>query len=257
MSLLSSVQQQANRSGLNLVGLIDAQRFDRCEPVEQRSSALQPGCGTIVVLATAGKFGLSFQRQGGRVPAEMSDQAVDEWAMAGAAETARLLSRQGLRPQVLDARKPRMNIGHLAEAAGFGVISPVSGLLLHPEFGPWIRVRAALLLPGKPFGAVKESSIVEHFQPCCACQRPCIVACPSAVHDGEGNTDRAKCADHRDRDGCLSGCLSRIACPIGVEHADSEGVVAHAHSVSRRTMRRWFGLGWWRAVPRMFRGAPR
>ena len=258
MSLLSSVQQQATRNGLNLVGLVAAERFDSCQPREQRSSSLQPGCGTIVVLATAGKrLWLEFQRQGRQFPKSMSDEAADELAMAGAASIAEELSRGGHRARLLDARRPRMNFGQLAEAAGFGVVSPVSGLFLHPEYGPWVRMRAALLVPGTPFGEIADASIVDHFQPCCTCLRPCIAACPSAVYDGEGNSDRERCAGHRHQGGCLSGCHSRIACPIGVEHGDAEGFMVHAHSMSRRTMQRWFGLGWWRIVPRRFRGAPR
>ena len=258
MSLLSSAQQQATRNGLNLLGLVDAQRFDSCQPRELRSSSLQPGCGTIMVLATAGKsLWLEFQRQGRHLPKTMSEETVDELAMAGATAIAGELLENGHQAKVMDARKPRMNFSQLAEAAGFGIVSPVSGLFLHPEYGPWVRVRAALLLPGTPFGAIADASVVERFQPCCTCQRPCIAVCPSAVHDGEGNSDRARCAGHRHQGGCLSGCHSRIACPIGVEHADAEGSMVHAHSMSHRTMQRWFGLGLWRIVPRRFRGAPR
>lgn len=258
MPLLSTVQQLAARNGLNLLGLVDAQRFDGCQPRELRSATLQPGCGTIVVLATAGKsMWLEFERQGRRPPADLSDNEVDELALAGATGIQAELRGQGLAVELVDARKPRLNFGQLAEAAGFGVVSPVSGLFLHPDYGPWVRMRAALLVPGKPFGEVQNASIVEQFQPCCTCKRPCIAACPSAVHDGEGNSDRARCAGHRHQGGCQSGCHSRIACPIGAEHADADGPQVHVHSMSLRTMQRWFGLGWWRMVPRMFRGAPR
>jgi epoxyqueuosine reductase len=258
MSLLHSAQRHAARHGLNLFGLVDAKRFDNCQPREQRSSSLQSDCGTIVVLATAGRsLRFEFQRQGRQMPEVMTEEQVDELALAGAASLAAELAKQGLRAKVVDARRSSLNMGQLAEAAGFGIVSPVSRLLLHPQYGPWLRVRAAVLLPGHPFGEVADASIADCFRPCCNCAKPCIVVCPSAVHDGAGNTDRARCAGHRHRGGCASGCHSRMACPIGAEHADAEGQVVHAHSITLRTVQRWFGLGWWRMVPRVFRGGPR
>jgi len=258
MTLLRSAQQQAARNGLNLFGLVDARRFDACQAREQRSSSVQPNCGTIVVLGTAGRSSwIEYQRQGRQIPVGMSDDQIDELAMGGANALVDVFLQHGLQARVIDARKPRINFGQLAEAAGFGVVSPVSGLLLHPEFGPWVRVRAAVLLPGQPFGEVADASIAERFRPCCGCLKPCVAACPGAVHDGFGNTDRGGCADHRHRGGCEAGCHSRMACPVGAEHADVVAPRLHAHSIGRRTMQRWFGLGWWRIVPRMFRGGPR
>ncbi|MFT4515062.1 MAG: hypothetical protein ACI89X_002001 [Planctomycetota bacterium] len=258
MSLLHSVQQQASRNGLNLFGLVDAKRFDGCQPREQRTDAVQPDCGTIMVFGTAGRsLRFESQRQDRQIPQSMTDDQVDELAVAGAMSAVADLSQHGVRGQLLDARRPRINFGQLAEAAGFGIVSPVSGLLLHPEFGPWVRVRAAVLLPGQPFGAIVDASITDRFRPCSSCQKPCVAACPSAVHDGLGNTDPGRCADSRNRGGCDTGCHSRMACPVGAEHADQAGPMLHAHSVGLRTMQRWFGLGWWRMVPRMFRGRPR
>jgi len=258
MSLLSCLQERASRNGLNLVGLVDAQRFDRCQPRERRVSSIAPSCGTIVVLGTAGRaFWLEIARQGGRMPERLDSDTVDELAVAGVRSVADGLQEGGVASRVLDARRPTLHLGQLAEAAGFGIVSPVSGMLLHPEYGPWLRVRAALLLDGHPFGEVPDASITDRFHPCCSCDKPCVSACPPSVHDGFGKTDRGRCAKHRHDGGCGSGCQSRLACPIGSEHRDGDGPTLHAHSIGRRTMQRWFGLGIWRVVPRFLRGAPR
>jgi hypothetical protein len=258
MSLLHSVQQQASRNGLNLFGLVDAKRFDGYQPREQRTGAVQSGCGTIMVLGTAGRsLSSEFSRQGRLVPQSMTDNQVDDLAVAGATAVVTDLCQRGVRGRLVDARRPRINFGQLGEAAGFGIVSPVSGLLLHPEFGPWVRVRAAVLLPGQPFGTITDASITDRFRPCYSCLKPCIAACPSAVHDGMGDSDRSRCADSRYRGGCEAACHSRLACPVGSEYADQGGPMLHAHSVGLHTMKRWFGLGWWRMVPRMFRGGPR
>ena len=258
MSLLHSVQQHASRHGLNLCGLVDPKRFDNCQPREQRTDAVESGCGTILVLGTAGRSLLADDSRRSHLASQsMTDDQVDDLAAAGATAVVSDLSQRGVRGRLVDARWPRINFGQLGEAAGFGIVSPVSGLLLHPEFGPWVRVRAAVLLPGLPFGSVVDASITDRFRPCCNCLKPCIAACPSAVHDGMGKSDRDRCAVSRHDGGCVSGCYSRIACPVGSEHADLGRPMLHSHSVGLRTLQRWFGLGWWRVVPRMFRGGPR
>ncbi|MFZ9880394.1 MAG: 4a-hydroxytetrahydrobiopterin dehydratase, partial [Phycisphaerales bacterium] len=35
--------------------------------------------------------------------------------------------------------------------------------------------------------------------------------------------DRARCADHRNLGVCADACSSRVACPLGSEHADHAG----------------------------------
>jgi epoxyqueuosine reductase len=257
MSLLRSSIQEAARNGLNLFGLVDAKRFDSCQPREQRCCALRHDCGTIVVLGSAGRqHWLGFTNQRQMTTPVTADEQVDELLAAGVRDLVAFFARHGLVAKVVDARKPTINFGRLAEAAGFGIVSPVSGMLLHPEFGPWLRVRAAVLLPGMPFGPIPDASIADRFRPCCNCPKPCVSACPGAVHDGVGTSDRARCADHRHRGGCETGCHSRMACPIGAEHADQAAPHAHAHTIARRTMQRWYGLGWWRIVPRILRGGP-
>ncbi|MFN3241735.1 MAG: hypothetical protein ACE37K_09510 [Planctomycetota bacterium] len=258
MSLLGPLQQRAARNGLNLFGLVDAQRFDGCQPCEQRSTSVLPGCGTILVLGTAGQsFWLEFQRQGRGLSERPTCEEVEELVASSVDAVADELEQAGLRWTKVDARWPRLNFGRLAEAAGFGIVSPVSGMLLNPTYGPWLRVRAALLIEGRPFGQVDDASITDRFKPCCTCDRPCVEACPPKVHVDLGRADRERCASHRDDGGCETGCGSRKACPIGTEHADGDGMPLHAHTIDRRTLQRWYGLGWWRFVPRAFRGGPR
>ncbi|MGB3969947.1 MAG: hypothetical protein WBO45_24650, partial [Planctomycetota bacterium] len=149
----------------------------------------------------------------------------------------------------------KLHAGRLGEAAGFGIVSPVSGLLLHPEFGPWVRVRGALLLRGHPFGEVADASLAETFHPCCGCPRPCLSACPASVSDGLGHHDLVRCASHRHGGGCIDECSTRRACPVGAQHRDSEAD-SHRHTYELASMRRWAGFGVWRFVPARWRGGP-
>ncbi|MFK7741733.1 MAG: hypothetical protein AB8H80_15550 [Planctomycetota bacterium] len=259
MSLLRSVQERAARNGLNLFGLVRASRYDSCQPSELRSRSVQPDCGTIVVLGTGGRaFWSEFHEQQGYLPSGIDGDAADEIAAAGVQSVAERLASEGYAVRAVDARSRGLGFAQLAEDAGFGIISPVSGMLIHPKFGPWVRVRGALLLPGEPFGNIPDASIAETFKPCCTCRdRPCVTACPPMVHDEVRGADRQKCADHRVGGGCGTGCSSRMACPIGQEHADGSGPTLHAHTVGLRTLQRWFGLGWWRMVPKRLRSMRR
>jgi len=249
---LEQMRVRGAAAGLNLLGAVDRVRFDASEPKERRVAAVAPRCGTIVVLGTGGRWFAS--RRG--------DACGDGGSVASATSRAAEALAETLRPHGIVVRVLRFDDGgrvsaaRLGEAAGFGTVSPVSGLLLHPQFGPWLRVRAALLIDGRPFGDVPDASIAESFRPCCTCARPCLAACPAGVSDGLGHHDLAACGTHRHRGGCASECASRAACPLGAEHRDSPQDGVHAHTFELPTLQRWFGLGAWRAVPKPWRGGP-
>lgn len=254
-SLLPMLRANAAGAGLNLLGLVDRARFDAGEPKERRVAAMVRGCDTIVVLASAGRWVPPAAPTPAAPTPTQHPVALAAWADAGAMQVAAVLRASGTACSVITFRGAcRVNAARLGEAAGFGTVSPVAGLLLHPEFGPWLRVRAAVLCEGHPFGPLPEASIAEQFQPCCSCSRPCVSACPASVHDGLGHHDLAGCASHRDRDGCTSGCASRLACPLGSEHRDRGDEDTHRHTFELTTMRRWFGIGVWRFVPKPMRG---
>ena len=236
--LLHEVREFAAQRGLNVFGLVDARRFDASQPCDARAAALMAGCGTIVVLATGGKAAASVATR------------------TGCFETAALLQEHGIRLRVVVIGvEARLRVGCLGEAAGFGTVSPVSGLLVHPVYGPWLRLRSVLLLEGMPFGPIPEASISERFQPCGPCARPCVPACPASTFDGAGQHDLAGCAEHRHVGGCASGCSVRVACPVGAEHREAALGGTTGHVLPLRAMRRWFGLGIWRFVPGVLRAS--
>jgi epoxyqueuosine reductase QueG len=105
---------------------------------------------------------------------------------------------------------------HLAECAGLGRRS-VAGVLVHPVFGPWIALRAAILLPAV---VVAERAVPEDFDPCPSCvERACMPACPVGAVGPQG-WDVPRCAAHRvsDPGACATRCEARFMCVIGREH---------------------------------------
>lgn len=247
-SSLILVRDQAARAGINLFGLVDAARFDRCQPKERRLGNVLRGCGTALVLGTAGRGLLQNQAESSSGP-----QNGEARALAAVRATAIASRAAGPCTLVLAGAGAPVNFARLGEAAGFGTVSPVSGLFLHPEFGPWLRVRAALLFPGQPFGAIPEASIADRFHPCCSCARPCLAACPAAALDGAGGQHAGHCEQHRLEGGCEQVCCSRHACPLGAAHRDAPEVPLHGHDCpAKRRVFRVFA--WLRRVTLVVRG---
>jgi len=93
------------------------------------------------------------------------------------------------------------------------------GILIHPDFGLWHAYRGALAFADRldlPQGARRPS-------PCDSCiERPCLSGCPVGAFS-PGGYDVAGCRGHvagvRGTACRGQGCLARLACPIGREHA--------------------------------------
>lgn len=98
-------------------------------------------------------------------------------------------------------------------ATGQASISPL-GLAIHPRYGLWFALRAALLFPEHlPLDAAPAPS------PCLTClDQPCLTTCPVNAFDGATYAADA-CRDHLDTPAgadCMSdGCRARRACPVG------------------------------------------
>lgn len=254
--LLTSMREHAARSGLNLFGAVDAERFDGSQPAERRLARFLPGCGAAVVLGSGGRelWSRIVERDGVPQPPSPRRHPVRDHARRCLQELEAMAAAQGLsaRAAVPGAGRP-LNYPQMAEAAGFGTVSPVIGTLLHPDYGPWVSVVGVLAFEGNPFGALPDASLVDRFQPCCGCPRPCLDACPVGVHDGEGNSELHVCASHRHAGNCHDGCSVRRACPVGSDHRYGPQEEHHRQMHRLFALRRMFGLGAWRLVPRFLR----
>jgi len=105
----------------------------------------------------------------------------------------------------------------LSHQAGMGHHSKL-GLLLHPEWGPWMGLRAACFTTEHiaPTGPRTDAN------PCDACPAPCADACHGGVIS-EAGIDIRGCAAFHVRTGesgpCASRCDARRACPVGASRA--------------------------------------
>jgi epoxyqueuosine reductase QueG len=258
-ALLDSCRTCARGHAFDLFGVVDAAAFDRCQPQGRRACDLVEGAGTVVVLGHGGPdFWRHIEHVAGPIGrARPGYDPIDAFSRQSAEDLVAILRRAGqVAATVLPSDKRALNFLQLGEEAGFGTISPAIGLLIHPRYGPWISLRAAVVIAGRPFGeAAFSRSIAGDYQPCAACRRPCLTACPSGAYRPDQTAPQIeRCADYRHQGGCAHGCDVRRACPVGSEYRYEPKEERFRHAYSLFTMQRVLGLGAWRYVPRFFRG---
>ncbi|MEM7204584.1 MAG: hypothetical protein AAF628_30280 [Planctomycetota bacterium] len=246
-SLLARVQDCAHAAGADLMGLVLAADFDSCQPACGRASARLPRCGSILVLASGGR---GFWD---RAALTRGSAPLRQWNAALASSIAEALRAEGVAGRVLlPEHGVSLNFASLGEMAGLGTVSPVLGCLLHPDYGPWLAMRAAVLVEGEPFGHAMPRPVSAGFQPCLVCEAPCVSSCsggafPSSAFDGRS------CAQHRHAGGCADRCEARGACPLGEEHRLTPAQEVAAQRWRLSASRRRYGFGWWSLVPRRYR----
>lgn len=129
---------------------------------------------------------------------------------------------------------PLQQLGHLA---GWGRPS-ILGLDIHREYGTWFAYRAALLVsePLPPTRRIDADPVCE-----VCIEKPCRSACPVQAVQSVGSFDINACTDHRVAPGsaCKYLCLSRLACPVGLEYRYSNEQLTHHGCFSLASIKRY------------------
>lgn len=129
-------------------------------------------------------------------------------------------------PAVIDIRfahEPpprRIAIQRLAAIAGMAWLSP-SHLCVHPVFGPWMALRAAIVLDHEP------ATIGAPIEAPCRCEDNCLPRFEEAIAAGEPKT-----ADDL-REHWRLWLATRDACPVGRRHRYPEEQIEY-HYTGRR-----------------------
>lgn len=232
---LEALRVAATRAALPLAGTVDVARYDAAAPETGRLRARYPGARSAVVLAQGGpEFWERFAaaRAGWRrVPAD----PLDAWTRTVAADVVACAQASVPLPcRLLFPTDAAVDFRHLGRLAGLGVPSRL-GMLMHPEFGSWLALRAAVLVPA----TLPPTPGLDAFAPCETCaDRPCEAACPAAAVSERG-WDAAACMAHRLRpdETCASGCHARLACPVGADRMLPEAARRHHQAAARGLMR--------------------
>jgi len=206
-------------AGWNLRGVLPIARYDALVADPWRSDVLRPGARSALVLGSGGRaLWQAFVRSPelGRAP-----DPLDAFCERVAEEAARLLEGRA----VLSHQARQVGFADLvalAVAAGFGVPSRLA-MLVHPEYGPWLSIRAVILTPRQ----LAATAPLGGFDPCNGCPAPCADACHGAAVAPQGFQIQ-RCAEARGREpACVARCDARRACVLGREHAYRPETEAH------------------------------
>jgi hypothetical protein len=114
-------------------------------------------------------------------------------------------------------------------ARAMGLSPSPLGILIHPRYGLWHALRAAIVFPEVQ---IQPQLVRETIHPCNDClEKPCLSACPvnafsesgfavkacRSYLDSNSSSDSDSTSD-RDPDCMGEGCAARNACPVGAEY---------------------------------------
>jgi hypothetical protein len=242
-TVLDTLRQRAEPYGLNLIGALPLSRYDAAVPPSAAAGAVASWARSIVVIGNGGgDFWAGFQRHLARQPEwSARDNPLDDYTrFLVETEILPRVSAAGLRCEVcypfLDQPR-RLHFMELGKLAGIGAPS-LLGVLVNPAYGPWIALRAALLIEAE----IDRPASAAGFDPCPRCvARTCIVACPASAVDPRG-WNPYQCMEHRVRTqpGCASGCHSRIACVLAPEARYPQDEITYHQEQALRSMRAYY-----------------
>jgi epoxyqueuosine reductase QueG len=226
-------------AGVNLVGVARPSDYDARVPPERSLARLVPEARSVVVLGNGGgafwrAYRAAVAREPGRAeradPLDAFTREVVTQAIDGLGDG---LGVGGRIVFPFEFGTVPVSFMTLAACAGLGTPS-LLGVLIHPEWGPWMALRAAWFPPL----LLEAPRPADGFDPCPSCvERPCIAACPAGAVSGFG-WDVPRCVAHRlsTADDCGLGCHARLACVIGPEHRYPVEALAHHQGTARQRM---------------------
>ena len=227
--LLTDLERALAPHGLNLIGATTPEAYDARVPPAHALGPRVPGARAVIVIGNGGgAFWTAYRAFCRRHPGhESSPDPLDDYT--------RLVIERAIGGGYavfypFGFPSEPVSFTRLAECAGLGRPSLV-GVLVHPVFGPWIALRAAVAVPF-PFTAPRPA---DGFDPCPGCvERSCIVACPAGAV-GDAGWDVGSCAVARsaEPDPCAARCHARWDCVIGRAHRYPPDAFEHHQTRAR------------------------
>jgi hypothetical protein len=233
-----SVARAVAPFGLNLVGVASVTSYDAQVAPERRLAPRLEGAESVIVVGNGGgAFWGAYRRACAAEPtrATRADPLDGFTREVVEAACAPLSDPQAMRILFPFGFEGMVSFTRLAVLAGLGSPS-LLGVLVHPMYGPWIALRAAILVRER----LEAPRPADGFDPCPTCRdRPCITACPAGAVDAAG-WSVPRCAGYRARsdDPCATRCHARVACVLGPEHRYPDEALAYHQSRAREPLLR-------------------
>ena len=215
----TAFQARCATAGLDLLRVF---RRDLCQGAAQLPQFGRPD-GVGILLGNTGALWTPFL-QALRVDPRLAAQPhpLDAYVMA-TVQGALGLIPAATRVLWAHTTDPPWPVQHVAQVTGLAWLSP-SHLSVHPRFGPWLGLRAIVLVDAPDPGVPRSLPP----NPCATCAQPCIVALNAVCPTGAPPT----CA--RVEDDWQAWLRVRDACPVGREHRYSDAQIAYHYTKARK-----------------------
>jgi hypothetical protein len=215
--------------GLNLVGTASVEAYDQGLAPGHTLEALMPEARTAIVIGNGGgALWDAYQSHCGLDPGWAErDHPLDDFTRFVVEERAAMaLAGLGRVRLLYPFRFPEDPVSFLRLGAVAGLGRPsLLGVLVHPVYGPWMALRAAILTTAR----LDAPRPADGFDPCPTCtERACVSACPAAAVSERG-WDVPACGAHRGRDDdpCAPRCHARFECVLGRAHRYPAAALAY------------------------------
>lgn len=217
---LDRLQRELERAGLNVSAALTREQYDDLAPDAWRSERVAPGCRGVLIVGNGGRTLWPIFKAAPE--AALESDPLDRYTERVLRDASSRFAPPLAFALYTERRAERyLPLMRLAERAGLGAPGRL-GLLLHPTYGPWLAIRAALYLPF----AVPPAP-TPRFAPCAGCPAPCASSCRGGAVTESGFDARA-CLQSKLPDGpCRESCDARSACILGPEHAYGAEQSAH------------------------------
>ena len=258
MDLLNDITATLAPYGLNLIGTAARATYESLVPVQYHVTSLLPQTQSIVVIGSGGgAFWAGFRHyidarpgyfQKHSHPRERAHPLDDYTVEVIKNSLTPLLQRSGAAYRYVYpfrfSTQP-VSFMHLAQASGLAGPS-ILGIVIHPTYGPWMALRAAVLIDQKFDQQLASLPSAQGFDPCPSCtERSCMKACPANVVSLEKGWDIPGCVQHRltVTNDCIDYCHARYQCVYGREHRYPLDELQYHQTQSLTTMREYVEEG--------------
>jgi ferredoxin len=239
---LDALRSSLARHGLDRLRIMDGAAWDTFAAPAHACAAMVGGPALVIVVGNAGPALWEAFVAALRTRTWSEEHPLDAYVRRSVAEADAYLHGWSRRWVFGDAgdtdllgdahagtaaimpRHAHLDMRTLGERAGIGVRGRLE-LLMDPEAGPWIGLRAACFLRVDLSGAfreepsaIRQDATPDGFAPCRTCDA-CARACPGGAFPA-GRFDIRACVAFRSASPtCADGCAARRACPVGAAHA--------------------------------------
>jgi epoxyqueuosine reductase len=248
MDLIPHLTTVLTSYGFNLIGTASVSAYEARVPVQYHVTPLLPQAKAIIVIGNGGgEFWSGFRTYCQARPGYLQEHEhpLDDYT-AEMIENALtpILQQSGAQYRYLYPFRfwsEPVSFMHLAQAAGIAGPS-ILGVVIHPVYGPWMALRAAVLIDQ----VLDIAPSAPGFDPCSTCsERACMAACPASAISVEKGWDIPACVQHRlqVQEDCVDRCHARYHCVYGRAHRYPPDELAYHQQRSFAEMRKYFEKG--------------